>query len=146
MELTRNSKKPAVRSLIEMLALCALITGGLGAPSAQADEHMVYNVFRPLDLGEEEQQVAPKDFYVNMGASNGVRSGSVLEVLRKVSTFDLASQKLYKDVLLPVAKIKVIHVESNAAVARLEKLAPPEVTPGISPRAVMVGDLVRLAR
>jgi hypothetical protein len=146
MELTKRFPRPAVRSFIELFALCALLAGGVIRP-AQASDYIVYNVFRPLDLGEDESGGSrPKDFYVNMGSSNGVRSGTVLEVLRKVSTFDLSSQKLYKDVLLPVAKIKVIHVESNAAVARLEKLAPPELTPGISPRAVMVGDMVRLAR
>ncbi len=132
------------RSAFALIQAAAVFLILLGVP-ANAAEYTVYNVFRPLDLGEGADPL-PKDFYVNMGASDGVRSGAVLEVLRKVSTFDLSSQKLYKDVLLPVAKIKVIHVESNAAVARLEKLAPTDLAPGISTRAVMVGDLVRLAR
>lgn len=139
-----HENKRSTLSILQALAAFAVAAGLLVQP-AQAADFTVYNVFRPLDLGEGAEPL-PKDYYVNMGASDGVRSGMVLEVLRKVATFDLASQKLYKDVTLPVAKLKVIHVESNAAVARLEKLAPPELTPGISNRAVLVGDMVRVAR
>ncbi len=80
-----------------------------------------------------------------MGTAQGLRVGSVLEVQRKTPTYDLSNQKLYKDVSFPIARLKVIHAESNASIARLEKMLPADKTPVISPNAVMVGDFVNRA-
>jgi hypothetical protein len=124
--------------LIPMLALLTVL-----APIADADEEfIVYSIYRALDLGNPGE-VPQKDFFVNMGTRQGVRTGATLQVLRRTATYDLTSQKLYKDVQFPIAKLKVIHAEPNAAIARLDQMLPPEKTPAISPRAVMVGDLVR---
>ncbi len=86
-----------------------------------------------------------KDYYVNMGTINGLRAGAQLEVRRRISTYDLVSEKLYRDVTFPIAKLKVIHVEDNAAICRLDKMTPPEKTPAIASHAVMVGDIVKMA-
>ncbi len=124
-------------------ALLALLLVAL--PSVvDAGDYFVYSIYKAIDMGSPGE-VAPKDFYVNMGSGQGLQAGSTLEVLRKTATYDLNSQKLYKDVVFPIARLKVIHVEDNASIARLEKILPPETTPVISPRAVMVGDQVRIA-
>lgn len=102
------------------------------------DTYTVYSVYQALDLGNPNE-VPQKDYYLSMGQSQGVRDGSIIEVMRKVPTYDLVSEKLYKEMTFPIARLKVIHVESSTAVARLEKLFPPEKTPALSPRAVMVG-------
>jgi hypothetical protein len=126
--------------MITIMAMIAIIYPNVG----KAADFFVYSVYRPVDLGIPGE--APqKDFYVNMGSAQGVRSGSVLEVIRRISTYDLTSQKLYKDVAFPIAKLKVIHAENDAAIARLDKFLPADSTPSISPSAVMVGDFVRLS-
>lgn len=127
--------------IVFAMGLALLAAGGL----AQADDFVVYSVFQGLNLGNPGE-VSQKDYYVNMGSSNGVRPGTTLEVLRKIATYDLLSEKLYKDMQFPIARLKVIHVENNAAIARLEKLMPAEETPAITLRAVMIGDLVRVAK
>ncbi len=125
-----------------------LLVAGIGAlmtaiPARAAErDYVVYSTYRGVDLGGAGEN-SPRDYYVNMGSENGIRPGSVLEVWRKVPTYDLSSQKLYKDLSFPVARVKVIHVESNAAVARLETFYPPEKSPAVLPRAIMVGDMVR---
>jgi hypothetical protein len=128
------------RIITFLLALAAV----LGAPRmTSAADYVVYSVYRELDLGNPGE--APqKDFYVNMGTAQGVHSGMTLKVFRRVSTYDLLSEKLYRDVSFPIARIKVIHAENNAAIARLEKMLPEAATPAYSPRAVMVGDLVEI--
>ena len=90
-------------------------------------------------------EVPRKDFYINIGTNQGIKVGSNVEVLRKMPTFDLISKRLEKDMLFPIAKLKVIHVEQSGAIARLDKMLPEESTPMITPNAVMVGDSVRLA-
>ena len=114
-------------------------------PKSFSDDFVVYNVYKALDLGNPDE-TPRRDFYVNMGTSQGVHDGATLEVLRTVSTYDLKTEKLYKDVAFPIAHLKVIHVENNVAVARLDKMLPIDKTPSITPRAVMVGDHVRVAR
>lgn len=114
----------------------------VGGHNSHAEDFTIYGTYRPVDLGNTGEP-PPKDFYVNLGANQGLGKGATLEVLRKVSTFDLESHKLYKDLFFPIATLKVIHVESNAAVARLDRMLPFNETPSYSPQAVMVGDLVR---
>jgi len=108
-----------------------------------AADFVVYSVYRGLNLGNSDE-MPEKDFYVNMGAAEGLHEGSELEVFRRLSTYDLMSEQLYKDVVFPIALVKVIHVEPRAAIARLDKMLPLDKTPSISPRAVMIGDIVRL--
>jgi hypothetical protein len=109
-----------------------------------ADEFTVYSVYKALDLGNPGE-IPQKDYYVNMGRTQGIREGSVLDVMRRNPTYDVVAEKLYKDVTFPIAKLKVIHVEPGASIARLEKMLTVEKTPAITPRAVMVGDLVKIA-
>src|SRR5579885_154304 len=113
----------------------------LPRPTGAAD-YVVYSVYRALDMGYEGEKTE-KDFYVNMGTAQGVHPGTVLKAYRRMSTYDLMSEKLYRDVSFPIAKLKVIHAEQNAAIARLDQMLPD--TPAYSPKAVMVGDLVEIA-
>lgn len=122
--------------LLATLALTALPWG------SAAEDSVVYGVYRSVDLGEPGE-VTPKDYYVNLGTNHGIRPGTVLEVLRKTATYDLVSQKLFKEMVFPIATLRVIHVENNAAVARIDKLSPVDKTPALATRAVMVGDFVR---
>ncbi|OFZ82922.1 MAG: hypothetical protein A2583_16745 [Bdellovibrionales bacterium RIFOXYD1_FULL_53_11] len=126
-----------------MVSSLALALGSIvySAESRGAD-FMVYSVYRGVDLGITGEQ-PQKDYFVSIGSDNGVRVGAQLEVIRKVPSYDVTNQKLFRDLAFPIAKLKVIHVENNAAIARLDKMHPADSTPVISPRAVMVGDLVR---
>ncbi len=128
-----------------MVVMFVIAGGILSLPSeAHSAEFMVYSVYRALDMGNPGE-TPQKDFYVNMGTSQGIHQGSVLEVVRRSSTYDLITEKLYKDISYPIARLKVIHAENNAAVARLDKMLPADKTPALAPNAVLVGDLIRQA-
>ena len=134
-----------LRKIWKATFLTAILAGAIIAYplKSNAGDFIVYSIYKGLDMGSSAE--APqKDFYVNMGSSHGVRDGQVLEVMRRAATYDLTNQKLYKDVMFPIAKLKVIHVESNAAIARLDAMLPAEKTPAITPRAVMVGDVIKV--
>lgn len=121
--------------------LIALSVFGMSI-SASADDFVVYSVYKGLDFGNPGE-VPQKDFYVNMGTAQGLTKGSTLEVYRRAPTYDLSTQKLYRDAMFPIARIKVIHAENGLAIARLDQLFPADRTPVTSPSAVMVGDVVR---
>jgi hypothetical protein len=107
-----------------ILVAALAILGVLALPRhLGAADYVVYSVYKELDLGFPGE--APqKDFFVNMGTAQGVHPGTLLKVYRRVSTYDLMSEKLYRDVSFPIARLKVIHAENNAAICRLEKDAP----------------------
>ena len=109
-----------------------------------AADFVVYSVYRGLDMGNPSES-PKKDYFVNMGSTQGLRLGAELDVLRRVPTYDLLNEKLYKDVTFPIARIKVIHVENGAAICRLSQTLPPDQTPSVSNRAIMIGDIVRPA-
>lgn len=127
-----------IAALIQIFPVAAL--------TAETNEDFnVYGTYAALPMGNPGE-VARRDFYINLGAKNGLKVGSKVDVLRKIPTHDLLTRKLQKDMIFPIAVLKVIHVEQTAAVARVEKIVGEEASPAISPRAVMVGDLVRPAR
>ncbi len=130
------------KNRIQVLIAALVALGVLGLPRhLGAADYVVYSVYKELDLGFPGDS-PQKDFFVNMGTAQGVRIGAALKVYRRVSTYDLMSEKLYRDVSFPIARLKVIHAENNAAICRLDKMLPVASTPAFSPRAVMVGDLV----
>jgi hypothetical protein len=128
------------------MSMMGLLVGVILPYPSEGADFVVYSVFRGISLGTPGEEPSQKDFYVNMGSLQGVKIGSVLEVSRRVSSYDLINEQFYRDVVFPIARIKVIHVEPSAAIARLEKMLPAEKTPVISPKAVMVGDLVRVVQ
>ena len=123
----------------------AAVTTWIFTPAALSDETaIVYSVFKGIDLGNPNEMLQ-RDYFINLGTNQGIHVGSVLEVARKAPSYDLTTEKLYKDLIFPFAQIKVIHAEKDAAIARLEKLYPLEQTPELTPRAVIVGDLVKVS-
>ena len=128
-----------LRMIVPAIAGLALIAV---PETSLSSDFVVYSVYKALDMGNPGE-IPQRDYYINMGSAQGIHLGSQIEVLRRISTYDLLSEKLYKDVTFPIAKIKVVHVENNAAICRLEKLLPADRTPAVATKAVMVGDLVR---
>jgi hypothetical protein len=140
---TRTSNDVLVR-----LALAAALTiaaSVVAVPSALSDDAIVYSVYKGIDLGDPNE-IIQKDYFVNLGTNQGISIGTILEVARKSPSYDLTTEKLYKDLVFPFAKLRVIHAEKDAAIARLEKLYPADKTPVVVPRSVIVGDLIRVSK
>lgn len=112
--------------------------------SGNAAEFTVYSVYQHLDLGNENEK-PQKDYYINMGTEHGLRKGSIVTVIKRVPTYDAVSEKLYREMAFPYARMKIVHAEQNLSVARVEKFLPMETVPAVNPQAIMVGDIVRLS-
>jgi hypothetical protein len=109
--------------------------------SALAAEGNVYQVYRAIDLGTTDE-APPKDIFISMGSEQGVKKGSVLDVYRKISSFDNLTQKHMGDHMIPVGKIKIIHVDGKTAIARADRFVSVDQEPALLPQAVMIGDVV----
>jgi hypothetical protein len=128
-------------SMLVWIAGCVLLGSG---SRALASDFSVYEVFRSIDLGESDRQ-PPKEIFINMGSLQGVRKGSVLDVYRKISSFDNLTEKLAGEHMIPVGRIKVIHADEKTAIARVDRFVSLEQEPALLPQSIMIGDLVRLA-
>jgi len=109
-----------------------------------AAESTVYEVFRGIDLGENDRP-PPKDIFINMGSSQGVKKGTMLDVYRKITSFDELTQKLAGDHMIPIGRVKVIHADEKTSIARLDKFVSFDQEPALVPQAIMIGDVVRPA-
>lgn len=105
-------------------------------------EPSIYSIYRAVDLGPPAEP-PQKDYYLTVGKDHGLKNGALLEVLRRLPSYDVKNEKLYQDLTVPFALIKIIHVEKNISIARLEKLLPLEKTASLTPASIMIGDLVR---
>ena len=112
--------------------------------SGRAAEFTVYSVYQHLDMGNENEK-PQKDFYINMGTEHGLRKGSTVTVIKRVPTYDAVSEKLYREMAFPYARLKIVHAEQSLSVGRIEKVYPIDSIPAVNPQAVMVGDIVRLS-
>ncbi len=139
----------SIRQILITPALMVLVLislwFGWSKEAYSSDDFLVYGIQNSLDMGNPNE-VPVRDIFVTMGAAHGLRPGSILEVMRKEPTYDLINEKLQRDVTFPFATLKIIHVEANTAVARLDKMNPAEQTPSIIPPSVMAGDLVRIKK
>ncbi len=112
--------------------------------SAYAEDFQVYGIHTDFPMADGETVF--KDFYVNIGTNQGVKRGSTLLVFRDLTTVDNLAQKSSFKLRFPVARLKVIHSEGSAAVARLMEMLPAKDTPMSGYTNVMVGDAVELTR
>ncbi len=129
--------------ILKILLGIAIGFFGLAGNAAIAAEYSVYEVFRAIDLGESDRQ-PPKEIFINMGALQGLKKGSVLDVYRKISSFDNLTEKLAGEHVIPVGRIKVIHTDEKTAIARVDRYVSLEQEPALLPQSIMIGDLVRL--
>jgi hypothetical protein len=129
--------------IVALMALYGTTNAIAASPSTTTAEYTIYQVYRPIDLGESDVP-PPKDVFISMGTDQGVKKGSVLDVYRKVTSFDNLTQKHMGDHLIPVGRVKVIHAEAKNAIARLDKFVSIENEPALLPQAIMIGDLVRI--
>ena len=113
-------------------------------PSAQSTDFMVTSVIREVTLKQGDPNF--KDFYINAGMNNGLKSGVYIDAKRKINAYDNMNSKMIGDTPIKVARLKLIHVDKNISVARLVKLYEKETTPISGYDSVMVGDTIEVSQ
>ena len=110
---------------------------------ALADGYVVFGVKTDIPLADNQTPV--RDIYVSMGTNQGIKAGSKLDAYRVLTTVDEIQQKTGRNFQFKFARLKVIHAESDMAVARVMELLPAESTPIGVYTNVMVGDQVQVS-
>jgi hypothetical protein len=107
-----------------------------------AAEVSIFSVNKTLSMGPKD--TVYRDYYLNGGTEDGFRRGMLVTVVRRVPVHDLSRNRALGDLRVPVAKLKLVYVNHNISVGRVDKLIRPVNLPATEFAAVMVGDTVVL--
>ena len=113
------------------------------APALSHAQFQVYGIRSDFLLDEAQPKF--RDVYVNIGTTQGVKVGSMLDVFRVITPVDEINQRTAKNISFKFAKMKIIHADGDSSVARVTQFYPAENTPMSSYTNVIVGDRVEIA-
>ncbi len=123
------------------LPVLFMITLTFTASMAIAKDYVIYSIAQDIPMGNKDE-IIRKNFYVDMGASQGVKKGSVLDVYRVVSVLDPYESKKRFNHRVKIGEVKVLHAEDSSAIGVLNKLEEAEETPVFEVGKMMIGDIV----
>jgi hypothetical protein len=129
-----------MKKFLELPALFMIVLS-LTASMAIAKDYVIYSISQDIPMGNKNE-VIRKNFYLDMGKSQGVSKGSLLDVYRVVSILDPYENKKRFNHKIKVGELKVLHAEDGSAIGVLSKLESPEETPLLDISNIMIGDVV----
>lgn len=129
-----------MRRLLSVLSLLTLIA----IPDSWAKDFVVFSVMQDVPMGEPNE-IIHKNFYINMGITDGVKEGTTLDIYRGILRSNPYQNNQQHNLSIKIAKVKVIHVESNVCIAQLDSFEDPKTMPALDVRAVMIGDVVKVS-
>lgn len=113
----------------------------LTSPVTFSKDYVIYSIAQDIPMGNKDE-VIRKNFYIDMGTSQGVKKGSILDVYRVVSVLDPYESKKRFNHRIKIGEVKVLHAEDTSAISVLNKLEEGEDTPVFEVGKMMIGDIV----
>ena len=83
-------------------------------------DYIIYSIGLKLPMGEKNE-TRQKNYYVNLGQTQGVSLNTTLDVYRVISRLDPYQANKRYNYKVKIGQLKVIHVESQAAIGILKK-------------------------
>ncbi len=91
-----------------------------------ARSYVIFSMSQELSMGFEDETIR-KNYYINMGTSQGVRKGSVVDVFRIISIQNPYDSKKRVNYKVKIGELKVLHSNEDSSIAMVseyEKDAP----------------------
>ncbi len=86
----------------------------------------------------------PKEYFVDIGARDGVREGDTLEVFRNIPVVEAQTAGSFHMMKVLLGEVKVTLVGETSSLARVQKLRAPQELPPMEFYSFVLGDLVEL--
>ena len=78
--------------------------------------YVIYSIAQDLPMGFEGEKIR-KNFYVNMGSTQGLRPGTELQVFREMVKLDPFEEERNYPHQINIGPLEVIHTETHSAIA-----------------------------
>jgi hypothetical protein len=125
---------------MKVLTLLSLL---LFSQSLWARSYVIFSMAQDLPMGHDGE-VIRKNYYVNMGSSQGVKKDSVLDVFRIVSIQNPYDNKKRVNYKVKIGELKVVHSSEDASIAMVGEYEKEESTPIFELPQFMIGDHVSI--
>jgi hypothetical protein len=119
----------------------ALLLGLSLSFSQIASAGVIVSSSRPLRMSYSEP-LPPKEYYVNLGAQDGLKIGDHLQVRRAVGMSDMFSENAVHLVQAPLADLQVVAMGETGCIARQDTTRTPTSLPSFQFMGPMIGDEV----
>ncbi len=106
-----------------------------------AKDYVIYSIAHELPLKNDVTNTK-KNFYVNMGAGQGLKNGTTLDVYRNIFQTDPLNNNKRHIYKVKVGLLEVLHTEDGEAIAYKKEFLNNEKSPVLDLEDFMVGDSV----
>ena len=127
------------------LRLTLIILISLLISEVRSKEYIIFSVEHQLDMGHKKNDETFKNFFINMGKTQGVTKGTKLRVLRKtIKKNQLDNDKEYQT-FIPIGVVKVIHSDEYSSIAIKDEVFSESGSSIIlSANSFMIGDVIKV--
>ena len=107
-----------------------------------ARSYVIFSMAQDLPMGFDNE-VVRKNYYVNLGASQGIKKDSILDVFRIISIQNPYDNKKRVNYKVKIGELKVLHSSTDAAIATVNSYEKEDV-PIFELNQFMIGDHVAI--
>lgn len=107
-----------------------------------AKSYVIFSMAQDLSMGFDNE-VIRKNYYVNLGTSQGIKKDSILDVFRIVSIQNPYDNKKRVNYKVKIGELKVLHSSTDAAIATVKSYEKEDV-PIFELNQFMIGDHVAI--
>ena len=112
------------------------------SPLAYSKDFIIFNISQQVPMGYKNEKIK-KNFFVNIGKIQGVKTGTVLDVHRKVSKLNpLKTWKRHR-FNIKIGQLEVIHSEDYSSICkRKESKSSKKGDHSLELESFLLGDIV----
>lgn len=89
------------------------------------------------------EPLPPKDFYIDMGARDGLKEGEILTVYRLLPVVNALVGAPHNILRVPLGEVKVTILGESSAATRVHTQRDLAELPALDPQSFMLGDQVQ---
>ena len=130
-------------SKLKTLQALIVLSSMLLATSIYARDYIIYSIAHEIPMGHKDE-VAKKNFYINIGDKQGEEKGTVLDVYRMISRLDPYQSKQRYNYNVKIGELEVLHSENDMAIAHSRQVLTGERDPLFEIKNFMIGDKVQV--
>lgn len=109
-----------------------------------ARDHLIYSVAEEIPMGFKDE-TTKRNYYINMGANQGLKSGTTLNVYRSISKLNPYDNQKRVNYKVEIGKLQVIHADDESAITIIKILNDGLKTPLFEINNFMIGDHVAVS-